>query len=94
MKNQPDSSDVLRLASLIAHQLQSPISAVGSLLNVLGGEFVGPLTAAQKDLIDRASVRCAEGGATIRRMLAIVSAMGHQGQAVGVTDLAAMTHRV
>jgi len=90
MANEPDKSDVLRYASLIAHQLQSPLAAIGTLLRALAGEYAGPLTARQKDLLDRANVRCEEGIATVRRMLAIVSAVGDKGDTGGVTDIAAV----
>jgi NADPH-dependent 2,4-dienoyl-CoA reductase/sulfur reductase-like enzyme/rhodanese-related sulfurtransferase/two-component sensor histidine kinase len=91
--NEPDKSDILRFASLIAHQLQSPISAISTILRAIMGEFAGPLTAKQKDLLERASSRCDEGVATVRRMLAIVSAMSGHKEAVGITDLAAVVHR-
>jgi len=93
MQNEPDKSDILRFASLIAHQLQSPISAISTILNAVLGEFAGPLTAKQRDLLARASARCDEGVATVRRMLAIVSAMSGHGGAKDVTDLAAIVHR-
>ncbi|MFW6154237.1 MAG: FAD-dependent oxidoreductase [Planctomycetota bacterium] len=93
MASQPDRSDVLRFASLIAHQLQSPFSAVGSLLNALAAENAGPVTPAQKDLIDRANARCAEGVVAIRRMLDIVSAMSGQAETGGATDLSSLAQR-
>lgn len=68
-------SEILEFASLIAHQLQSPISTVSTILNALVSEAAGPLTSKQKDLLTRANARCEEGVATVRRMLAIVSAM-------------------
>jgi NADPH-dependent 2,4-dienoyl-CoA reductase/sulfur reductase-like enzyme/rhodanese-related sulfurtransferase len=93
MERQEAQSEILRLASLIAHQLQSPISAVSTILRTLDGEFSGALSAEQKDLIGRANVRCEEGVATVRRMLAIVSAMSGQGGTGQVTDLAAVVRR-
>ena len=71
-KNQ---SEILEFASLIAHQLQSPISTVSTILNTLVSEAAGPLTSKQKDLLTKANARCEEGVSTVRRMLAIVSAM-------------------
>jgi len=93
VEHQPDRSDVLRFASLIAHQLQSPFSAVGSLLNALAAESAGPVTPAQKDLLDRANARCAEGVAAIRRMLDIVSVMNGRAPAGGATDLSSLAQR-
>jgi len=93
MKKGAEQPDILHLASLIAHQLQSPISTISTILKTLGGEFAGPLTAKQKDLIARAGTRCDEGIATVRRMVAIVSAMAGRSQAQGVANLAAIVHR-
>jgi NADPH-dependent 2,4-dienoyl-CoA reductase/sulfur reductase-like enzyme/rhodanese-related sulfurtransferase/two-component sensor histidine kinase len=93
MSKEPDKSDILRFASLIAHQLQSPISAISMILKTLAGELAGPLTPKQKDMIRRAGARCDEGVATVRRMLAIVSALSGPGQAAGVADLAALVRR-
>lgn len=94
MAKAPEQDDVLRFASLIAHQLQSPIAAIGTMLRALSGEFAGPLTTRQKDLVSRANQRCDEGLATVRRMLAIVSAMSGQEGPAGVCDLAAVARRV
>ncbi|MGA2265479.1 MAG: FAD-dependent oxidoreductase [Phycisphaerae bacterium] len=93
MERQEAQSEILRLASLIAHQLQSPISAASTILKALGGEVAGALSAEQKDLLGRANARCEEGIDTVRRMLAIVSAMSGPGEAGGVTDLAAAVRR-
>ena len=87
MSKEPGQADILRYASLIAHQLQSPIGAVMTILKTLSGEFAGPLTARQKDFIDRANARCDESMATVKRMLAIVSAMAGDTKSDGVTDL-------
>ncbi len=93
METKEAQTEILRLASLIAHQLQAPISAVSTILRTLGGEFTGALSAEQKDLIGRAGARCDEGVATVRRMLAIVSAMSGQSGTGDVTDLAAVLSR-
>ncbi len=94
MNEPPDQPDILRFASLIAHQLQAPIGAVGTILQALIGEYAGPLTPKQKDLLRRAHARCDEGLATVRRMLAIVSAMASRGATDEVTDLAALLPKV
>ncbi|MDI6447759.1 FAD-dependent oxidoreductase [Anaerobaca lacustris] len=86
--NKPGQSEILQFASLIAHQLKSPISTISTLLDVLATEVAGPLTPKQKDLIARANLRCDEGVATVRRMLAIVSALGRQEHIDGVVDVA------
>ncbi len=88
--NKPDQSEILQFASLIAHQLQSPISTIHTILDVLAAELAGPLTAKQKDLVARANIRCDEGVATVRRMLAIVSALSRREEIGGVIDVAAI----
>jgi NADPH-dependent 2,4-dienoyl-CoA reductase/sulfur reductase-like enzyme/rhodanese-related sulfurtransferase/two-component sensor histidine kinase len=88
MKKPSDQGDILHFASLIAHQLQSPISAIGTILKALLGEYAGPLTPKQKDFLARANARCEEGLATVRRMLAIVSAMAGRGKPDGSANLA------
>jgi len=86
--HRPDQSEILQFASLIAHQLKSPISTISTLLDVLATEVAGPLTAKQKDLIARANLRCEEGVATVRRMLAIVSALSRREEIGSVVDVA------
>ena len=92
--NKPDQSEILQFASLIAHQLKSPISTISTLLDVLATEVAGPLTPKQKDLIARANLRCDEGVATVRRMLAIVSALGRQEHIDGVVDVAGIVRNI
>lgn len=70
MENTKD--DVTRFASIVAHQLKSPVSSAGSLLKTLIDGFAGELTAQQKDLLERADSRIEEALATSQRLLAIV----------------------
>ena len=86
----PEQSEILQFASLVAHQLQSPISTISTILDVLATEAAGPLTPKQRDLIERANIRCDEGVATVRRMLAVVSALSRHEQIGGVLDLTAI----
>lgn len=87
-------SEILEFASLIAHQLQSPIGTVSTILNTLMSEAAGPLTSKQKDLLARANARCEEGVATVRRMLAIVSAMTSRDKAgISHADIAAIVRK-
>lgn len=88
--NRPEQSEILQFASLIAHQLKSPISTVSTVLSTLATEAAGPLTPKQKDLIARANLRCQEGIATVRRMLVIVSALGRREEIGEVVDIAAI----
>lgn len=70
-------SDPLTFASLIAHQLQSPLNAVSIALNAVLGEYTGPLLPQQRGPLERASQRCDQAVAAVRRMLAIIRA-GHE----------------
>jgi len=53
-------SDPLKFASLVAHQLKEPVSSISTILQTLLGEFAGPVTPKQKDLLQRAIGRCNE----------------------------------
>ncbi len=46
---------VLRLATLAAHQLKSPLSTIQTALATLAGGFLGPLDPRQKDMVEKAS---------------------------------------
>ncbi|MBN1553372.1 MAG: FAD-dependent oxidoreductase [Phycisphaerae bacterium] len=71
MSEHGHDTDDLRFASLTAHQLQSPISSVRQILDMLQGGFNGPLTAAQKEQVEKAIQRCDQGIEAIQRMLEI-----------------------
>jgi len=73
-------SDPLKFASLVAHQLRGPVSAVSAILQTLVGEFAGPITPRQKDLLQRAIGRCDESLLAAQRLLAISKAV-HDPQA-------------
>lgn len=67
-------SDPLKFAALMAHQMQSPLSAVGSLLQALMGEYAGPLLPQQREALEKADARCRQASDAVRRMLAITRA--------------------
>ncbi len=67
------NKDIARFASLIAHQLKSPVSAAGSIIKTLLGEYAGSLNPKQKDLLLRADKRLTEAADTSRRMISIVN---------------------
>ncbi len=81
-------SENLRYASLVAHQLKSPLAAISTIMRTLIGEYAGPLSTKQKDLLKKANLRCDEGIESIRRMLAIVSFMEGEKGVEGSADLA------
>jgi len=72
MSSKSGQDDSLLFASLIAHQLKSPVGAAGSMLKTLLGEYAGHLNPRQKDLLERAEERIGEALDTVSRMLAVV----------------------
>lgn len=80
-------SDPLKFASLIAHQLKSPVSVVSTILSTLLGEFSGPLTPQQKDMLERAVARCDESLATAGRLLTITRALEHPETQRGIAEI-------
>jgi NADPH-dependent 2,4-dienoyl-CoA reductase/sulfur reductase-like enzyme/rhodanese-related sulfurtransferase/two-component sensor histidine kinase len=65
--------EMTRFASLVAHQLKSPVSAAGTLIKTLLSEYTGSLTPQQKDLLLRADKRLTEAVDTSKRMVSIVN---------------------
>ena len=74
MKNDEFNQDPLKFATLIAHQLQSPLNAVSAALLAVLGEYTGPLSPPQRGSLERANARCDQAIESVRRMLAIVKA--------------------
>ncbi len=72
-------SDPVKLASLIAHQLQGPLNAVNAALQAVLGEYTGPLLPQQRGPLEKAGERCDEAIRSVRRMLAIIRATAEDG---------------
>ncbi len=85
-----DKDETLRFASLAAHQLKSPISAAGSLLRTLLGEYAGVLNPKQKDIVQRADRRLEEAAESIRRMMAIAGSKSKGEKETTGADAAAL----
>ena len=68
-----DNTDITRFASLVAHQLKSPVAAAGAIIKTLLGEYAGSLTPQQKDLLFRANNRIEEAVHTSNRMVSIAN---------------------
>ncbi len=81
-------SDPMKFASMVAHQLNSPVAAVRTLLRTLLDGYVGPLTDKQRDAISRALARCDQASEASRRMMAIAHALQDTQQSHEITDLA------
>lgn len=79
MKNEEFISDPLKFASLIAHQLQSPLSTVSTALQSVLAEYTGPLLPQQRGALEKASARCDQAILSVRRMLAIIKAQSAHG---------------
>ncbi len=83
----PVPSDPLKFASLIAHQLKSPISVVSTILSTILGEFSGPLTPQQRDMLERAVARCDESLVSAGRLITITRALEHPETQQGVAEI-------
>lgn len=90
-KKTSHAEDPLQFAGLIAHQLKSPIGAVGSMLKTITGEYVGHLNPRQKDLLNRADQRMQEAIETVNRILNIVK---QERTGTEACDLVSLVQRV
>jgi len=64
-----DRDELLRLASVVAHQLKSPLSSVQNVLTTVLGGFAGPLDARQRWLLEKALERCSKGTHLVRDLM-------------------------
>lgn len=86
-------SDPLKFASLVAHQLKGPIASISTILQTLLGEFAGPVTPKQKDLLQRAIGRCDESLLAAQRLLAISRAVSDPHSFKGHVELASIVRK-
>ncbi|MCX5632651.1 MAG: FAD-dependent oxidoreductase [Phycisphaerae bacterium] len=86
-------TDPLKFASLVAHQLRGPVSTVGTILQTLLGEFAGPLTPRQKDLLQRAIERCDESLKAAQRLLIISKAVSDPRAFSGTVELSLLVRK-
>ncbi len=86
--------DNLRFASQVAHQMRAPMAAVKMMLRMLLGDFAGPLTASQKDVILRANERCDQALQSISRMLAIANSMAGESPEEAVADMGSLARQL
>ena len=92
-RNDEPPLEPVQLAALVAHQLRSPIAAAASLLEALAGEFAGPLSPRQKELLGKAINRCNEAIQSTERILAIANALSGKADAFEPADVAALVRR-
>jgi NADPH-dependent 2,4-dienoyl-CoA reductase/sulfur reductase-like enzyme/rhodanese-related sulfurtransferase/two-component sensor histidine kinase len=82
-----DNKDITKFASLVAHQLKSPVNAADSIVKTLLGEYAGSLTPQQKDLLLRIDKRLEEAIDTSERMISIVNPETTRSNTNTITDL-------
>lgn len=85
--------DPLHVASLVAHQLKSPVAAISTILKTLLGEFAGPISAKQRDMLQRALAQCEESLLIAKRLLAISKSAQDERAFVGRAELATIVRR-
>lgn len=90
MSERGNDMDDLRFASLTAHQLQSPISSVRQILDMLQGGYNGPLTPTQKEQVEKAIQRCDQSIEAVQRMLEIAR---EDERDIGAADLAILARK-
>jgi NADPH-dependent 2,4-dienoyl-CoA reductase/sulfur reductase-like enzyme/rhodanese-related sulfurtransferase/two-component sensor histidine kinase len=86
--------DPLQLASVVAHQIKGPVAAVSTILKTMLGEFTGPISHKQRDMLQRALVQCEESLQTAARLLAISKSAQDPGSFTGRAELAAIVRKV
>jgi NADPH-dependent 2,4-dienoyl-CoA reductase/sulfur reductase-like enzyme/rhodanese-related sulfurtransferase len=64
-----ERDELLRLASVVAHQLKSPLSSVQNVLTTVLGGFAGPLETRQRWLLEKALERCSKGAHLVRDLM-------------------------
>ena len=93
MAKKQDQSDTFKFASLAAHQLKSPVAAVKTILRTILGEWAGPLTEKQKELLAKADIRCDQAIESIQRILTIARGLDGTDPVKEVADIAAIARR-
>ncbi|MDD5011975.1 MAG: FAD-dependent oxidoreductase, partial [Phycisphaerae bacterium] len=86
-------SDPLKFASLVAHQLKGPVSSISTILETILGEFAGPVTHKQKDLLQRALTSCDESLLAAKRLLTISRAVNDPKLFKGQIELASILRK-
>ncbi len=92
--NEFDNPEFTRFASLVAHQLKSPVAAAGAIVKTLLGEYVGSLTPKQKELLSRANKRIDEAIHTSQRMVSIANPDEQKKKTAIITDLTLIIRKI
>jgi NADPH-dependent 2,4-dienoyl-CoA reductase/sulfur reductase-like enzyme/rhodanese-related sulfurtransferase/two-component sensor histidine kinase len=86
-------SDPLKFASLVAHQLKGPVASISTILQTLLGEFAGPITPKQKDLLQRAIGRCDETLLAVQRLISISRSLADPTLFKGQVELSSIVRK-
>jgi len=87
------TNDPLKFAAMVAHQLKGPTASIGTILQTLMGEFAGPLSPKQRDLIQRALASCDQSLETAQRLLTISRAINDPSIFKGTVELSAIVRK-
>ena len=86
-------SDPLKFASILAHQLKGPVTSISTILQTLMGEFAGPVTSKQKDMLQRAIGQCDESLLAAQRLLAISKSINDPNVFTGHVELSSIIRK-
>ncbi len=86
-KDDRERDDLMRLASVVAHQLKSPLASVQNVLTTVLGGFAGPLDARQRWLLEKALERSSQGVRLVRDLLRLRAVERLDDEALGPVNL-------
>ena len=87
MSKKSESSEAVRLALMIAHQLKSPITSLGNVLQMLLTGVGGSISPRQRELLEKAFSRCTESITAAQRLLSITKALERPETLRGVVNI-------
>lgn len=85
-----ERDELLRMASVVAHQLRSPLNAVQTVLGSVLGGFAGPLDPRQRWMLEKAFQRCGYGVELVRDLLKLRSVEQLEDEALAPVNLMAL----
>ena len=85
-----ERDELLRLASVVAHQLKSPLSSVQNVLTTVLGGFAGPLDTRQRWLLEKALERCSKGAYLVRDLMRLRAVDRLDDEMLGPVNLVAV----
>ncbi|UCD28024.1 MAG: FAD-dependent oxidoreductase [Planctomycetota bacterium] len=94
MESKDSKSEIMNFASLAAHQLKSPVVIASTILKTLLGEYAGPLSKKQKDMLANAIARCNQAIESAQRMMVMARFSKQVGVADFATDITAVVYKL